>query len=73
MIKTLLHTLLLATLAQFAMANPNYVIDEVRRHNAILDSMPLGNYEEANTRRTEYAHEWYAYEEEYAYNFCGLE
>ena len=42
--------------------------------NRILDEMALGNYETSSTSpRDEFAIQWYDYEEEYAYNFCGLE
>lgn len=43
------------------------------RTKKALDEMPLGAYEESNTRKEKYAHDWYAYEDEYAYNFNGLE
>ena len=40
--------------------------------NRKLDRMALGNYETSNTStRCEFAKQWYDYEEEYAYNFCG--
>lgn len=40
--------------------------------NKTLDSMSLGSYKESRKNRKEtYASDWYAYEEEYAYNFSG--
>ena len=37
-----------------------------------LDSLSLGNYEVVSTsRRIQNANDWYAYEEEYVYNFFG--
>jgi hypothetical protein len=42
--------------------------------NRTLDRMALGNYETSSTSsRYEFTKQWYDYEEEYAYNFCGLE
>ena len=42
--------------------------------NRILDEMALGNYEtSSHSRRSEFTKQWYAYEEEYAFNFYGLE
>ena len=40
--------------------------------DSMLDDMALGNYERSRrSRREEYAHDWFDYEEEYSYNFCG--
>jgi hypothetical protein len=43
-----------------------------RRTNESLDRMALGNYPESpeHSRRA-YARDWYEYEDEYQYNFCG--
>ena len=42
--------------------------------NRMLDEMALGNYETSSTStKDEFTHQWYAYQDEYAYNFCGLE
>lgn len=50
-------------------------VEQVHRQTErALNKMALGQYEETSTsRKAEYTHQWYAYEEEYAYNFNGLQ
>lgn len=79
------HTLTLASrhhelqgntlLASWFMDSTTYVGTCVRTIDHLLDSMPLGNYEHAcsTSPRQQYTHDWFAYEDEYAYNFSGLE
>ena len=45
-----------------------------KRTRQALDKMPLGVYvEERHSVRMEFTKDWYSYEEEYSYNFNGLE
>ena len=61
-------------LASWMRESAKYVEDITRRTEEMLDEMCLGMYEESSrTRYEDFAHDWYEYEEEYAYNFCGLE
>ena len=44
------------------------------RTSRALDEMPLGVYvEERHSMRATFTEDWFEYEEEYAYNFFGLE
>ena len=60
-------------LASWMKSSAKHFEDVARRTNAMLDKMALGNYETVSTsRRGQFAHDWYEYEDEYSYNFSGL-
>lgn len=61
-------------LATWLKASAEHFKKVCEQTNRTLDRMALGNYRTSSTSsRCEFARQWYDYEEEYAYNFCGLE
>lgn len=61
-------------LASWMRASAEHFKELERRIDRALDEMPLGNYEDTSySRRKQYTKDWFEYEEEYAYNFDGLE
>ena len=61
-----------SVLANWMRESAEYFENRCHEINDILDSMSLGNYAQSRrSEREQYADAWYAYEEEYAYNFCG--
>ena len=60
-------------LASWMRASAEHFEEVERRTNQVLDNIALGNYGDARmSKRGQFAHEWYAYEDEYAYNYNGL-
>ena len=62
-----------SVLANCMKESAEYFENRCNEINDILDSMSLGNYRNTSRRseREKYTADWMAYEEEYAYNFCG--
>ena len=62
-----------SVLANWMKESAEYFENRCNEINDILDSMSLGNYRNTGRRseREQYTADWMAYEEEYAYNFCG--
>lgn len=60
-------------LASWMKSSAEHFEEVARRTNQVLDNMALGNYEYTSmSRRGQFAHDWYEYEDEYSYNFNGL-
>ena len=68
--KAIIYVFIFPAILQFALANPTYVIDQVRALNHTLDHMSLGNYTyNYNSSRSQFTRDWYAYEDEYLHNW----
>lgn len=59
-----------SVLASWMRESSAYYAHQNQSMNAILDSMPLGNYEDTNTsRRDSFRHDWNEYQNEYMDNW----